>query len=347
MLFQSPEGYGKNISEFVKVSGKDMTRKRDCTFTNTVLLTCSFSAKRLNTELFDFFSVKRQRIPSKSALTQQRNKMSDKLFPHIFRSFNEKIPFTKTYRGLHLIAIDGSDLNLPTCSSDHIYAVKQARSDGFYYQMHLNVAYDLLERRYCGMEDQPRPQMNEGKAFRSLAASYRNPGSALFIADRGYISHNNVAFLQENGHFFLIRANSPDSPASFLKYVVNEDSPEDTDVCLYLTRSQKKEYSKHPEKYKLLNSNREFLYIPRGDTESVFEMRVRVVRISIGNGDTEYLVTNLPGKSFLVYVIKKLYNLRWGIESSFRSLKYALSLTFLQSVSFQLKNTKTESFFAE
>ena len=220
----------ENISEFVKAPGRDMTRTRDCTFSDTVLVTCSFAAKRLNTELFEFFSAKGKRIPSKSALTQQRSKLNDGLFPHIFRSFNERIPFKKTYRGLHLIAVDGSDLNLPTCSEDHIYAVKQARSDGFYYQMHLNAAYDLLEKRYCGLEIQPRPQMNEGKAFRSPVASYGNPGSALFIADRGYISHNNVAFLQENGHFFLIRAKSPDSPASFLRYVVSEDSPADVDA---------------------------------------------------------------------------------------------------------------------
>ena len=322
----------ENISKFVKFPGRDMTRKRDCTFTDTILVTCSFSAKRLNTELFDFFYAKGKRIPSKSALTQQRNKLNDGLFPHIFCSFNEKIPFRKTYKGLHLIAVDGSDLNLPTCSQDHIYAVKQARSDGFYYQMHLNATYDLLEKRYCGMEIQPRPQMNEGKAFRSLVASYGNPGSALFIADRGYISYNNVAFLQENGHLFLIRAKSPDSSASVLKYVVNEDSPEDTDVCMRLTRSHKKQYSKHPDKYKLIHGSREFLYISPGDVESVYEMKFRVVRISIGNGDLEYLITNLPRDSFPADMIKELYNMRWGIESSFRTLKYALSLTFLHSV---------------
>ena len=324
----------ENIFKFVKVPGKDMTRNRDCDFFDTIRVICSFSAKRINTELFDFFSANRKKVPSKSALTQQRNKFNDELFPYIFRSFSEKVPFKKTFKGLHLIAIDGSDLNLPTCSSDHVYAIKQARSDGFYYQMHLNAAYDLLEKRYCGMEIQPRPQMNEGKAFRSLIASYGNPGSALFIADRGYISHNNVAFLQESGHFFLIRAKSPDTPASFLKYVVNEDSPEDTDVCIRLTRSHKKQYSKHPDQYKLLNGNREFLFIPLGDVDSIYEMKFRVVRISIDNdnGDPEYLVTNLPRKKFPADVIKMLYNMRWGIESSFRTLKYALSLTFLHSV---------------
>ena len=64
------------ISGFVKSPDKDMTRDRDCTFIDTVLITCSFSAKRINTELFDFFSAKKSRIPSKSALTQQRNKLN-------------------------------------------------------------------------------------------------------------------------------------------------------------------------------------------------------------------------------------------------------------------------------
>ena len=334
-FFDVLEDTAENISDFVKSPGKDMTRERDCTFVDTVLITCSFSAKRINTELFDFFSAKKSRIPSKSALTQQRNKLNDKLFPHIFHSFNKKVPFTKTYKGLHLIAIDGSDLNLPTCSTDHTYAIKQARSDGFYYQMHLNAAYDLLEKRYCGMEIQPRPQMNEGKAFRSLVNSYGNPGSALFIADRGYVSCNNIAFLLENRHHFLIRAKAPDSSASFLRHVVTEESPDDVDVCFYLTRSVKK-HDKNPDKYKLLNCQREFLYIPHGDTESLYEMRFRVVRFSIGDGSVEYIVTNLSREAFPSGEIKKLYELRWGIETSFRSLKYALSLTFLHSVKREL-----------
>ena len=334
-FFDVLEDTAENISDFVKSPGKDMIRERDCTFVDTVLITCSFSAKRINTELFDFFSAKKSRIPSKSALTQQRNKLNDKLFPHIFHSFNKKVPFTKIYKGLHLIAIDGSDLNLPTCSTDHTYAIKQARSDGFYYQMHLNAAYDLLEKRYCGMEIQPRPQMNEGKAFRSLVNSYGNPGSALFIADRGYVSCNNIAFLLENRHHFLIRAKAPDSSASFLRHVVTEDSPDDVDVCFYLTRSVKKHY-KNPDKYKLLNCQREFLYIPRGDTESLYEMRFRVVRFSIGDGSVEYIVTDLSREAFPSGEIKKLYELRWGIETSFRSLKYALSLTFLHSVKREL-----------
>ena len=334
-FFDVLEDTAENISDFVKSPGKDMTRERDCTFVDTVLITCSFSAKRINTELFDFFSAKKSRIPSKSALTQQRNKLNDKFFPHIFHSFNKKVPFTKTYKGLHLIAIDGSDLNLPTCSTDHTYAIKQARSDGFYYQMHLNAAYDLLEKRYCGMEIQPRPQMNEGKAFRSLVNSYGNPGSALFIADRGYVSCNNIAFLLENRHHFLIRAKAPDSSASFLRHVVTEESPDDVDVCFYLTRSVKK-HDKNPDKYKLLNCQREFLYIPHGDTESLYEMRFRVVRFSVGDGSVEYIVTDLSREAFPSGEIKKLYELRWGIETSFRSLKYALSLTFLHSVKREL-----------
>lgn len=335
-FFDVLEDTAVNISGFVRSPGKDMTRNRDCTFIDTVLLTCSFSAKRLNTELFDFFSAKKSRIPSKSSLTQQRNKLNDKLFPHIFNSFNEKVPFTRTYKGLHLIAIDGSDLNLPTCSNDHVYAIKQARSDGFYYQMHLNAAFDLLEKRYCGMEIQPRPRMDEGKAFRSLVASYGNPGSALFIADRGYISYNNVAFLLENRHSFLIRAKTPDSPASFLRHVISEESPDDLDVCLNLTRCRKKEYIKRPEKYKLIFPGREFLYIPHGDTESIYEMKFRVVRFFAGDNSAEYIVTNLPKDNFPAGEIKKLYEMRWGIETSFRSLKYALSLTFLHSVKREL-----------
>ena len=39
-----------------------------------------------------------------------------------------------------------------------------------------------------------------------------------------------------------------------------------------------------------------------------------------------YITTNLPKEDFPVEEIKKVYAMRWGIETSFRELKYAIGL---------------------
>ena len=57
----------------------------------------------------------------------------------------------------------------------------------------------------------------------------------------------------------------------------------------------------------------------------------RIVRIETENGDSELLITNLDPKRFPPEALKRLYAMRWGIETSFRSLKYAVGLIHLHA----------------
>lgn len=63
------------------------------------------------------------------------------------------------------------------------------------------------------------------------------------------------------------------------------------------------------------------------DHEEACEIRFRIVKFRIndsGKNQWEVIVTNLPSNRFSVNDIKNLYAMRWGIETSFRSLKYAV-----------------------
>ena len=58
-------------------------------------------------------------------------------------------------------------------------------------------------------------------------------------------------------------------------------------------------------------------------------MKFRACKVRISDPDTgkdewEVLLTNLNHQEFPLPRMKKLYHLRWGIESSFRKLKYDL-----------------------
>ena len=57
-------------------------------------------------------------------------------------------------------------------------------------------------------------------------------------------------------------------------------------------------------------------------------MGLRIVRFQLDNGNFETLATSLP-RSFTVDDLKEIYHRRWGIETSFRSLKYSTGLVNL------------------
>ena len=57
-----------------------------------------------------------------------------------------------------------------------------------------------------------------------------------------------------------------------------------------------------------------------------YPVNIRIVRIKIGENKYESLITNLDRDEFSFDEIKLLYEMRWGIETSFRELKYAVGL---------------------
>ncbi len=58
----------------------------------------------------------------------------------------------------------------------------------------------------------------------------------------------------------------------------------------------------------------------------MYDLHFRVVRFLISDGNYETVYTNLDADAFPIEKIKKLYHLRWGIETSLRELKYAFGL---------------------
>ena len=56
-------------------------------------------------------------------------------------------------------------------------------------------------------------------------------------------------------------------------------------------------------------------------------MSFRIVRFPITEDTYEMLVTNLDRFIFPITTLKEIYNLRWGVETSFRELKYSIGLT--------------------
>ena len=56
----------------------------------------------------------------------------------------------------------------------------------------------------------------------------------------------------------------------------------------------------------------------------------------VSGAKVEYMYTNLPKEDFILDEIRELYNRRWGIETSFRDIKYAAGMLFFHSRKKQL-----------
>jgi len=54
-------------------------------------------------------------------------------------------------------------------------------------------------------------------------------------------------------------------------------------------------------------------------------------RFKVADGSYQTVITNLNASDFPPDDLKKLYKMRWGIETSFRELKYAVGLTRFHS----------------
>lgn len=281
----------------------------------------------LRKELDDYFLSNSRSLPSVSAFVQQRAKLSPDAFPRIFRCFNNRLPFTQTYRGLHLIACDGTDLNIPSIPGDKDSFIPYNSKNGGYFQMHLTALFDLLEKRYLDAEVSPRRKMGENPALCCMVDRNIFKGRTLYIADRGFNCFNTFAHVINAGQFFLIRIKDLTSRNSFCKGISFPDTEEFDIVHTFILARKTIHDDRINTSYKSLQKHQVFDFIAPDDKRTTFIMRLRIVKVKLGD-DYEYLITNLPEKKYAMSELKYLYNLRWGIETSFRQIKYALALSY-------------------
>ena len=167
-------------------------------------------------------------------------------------------------------------------------------------------------------------------------------GKAIFIADRNYSTWNNMEHIIRAGQKFLIRVQDIHSRTSNLRKFNLPDSEFDLDVETILTTKATNEVKAHPEKYRFLSTSSTFDFISKEDP--YYPVKYRVVRFKI-DGDEEYesIITNLDRTHFPAEEIKKLYNLRWGIEISFRHLKYSADLSAIHA---RIRNSVRQEIWA-
>ena len=309
---------------FVKNPATDFTRKRKLGFEEMLKILLMMEGGSLKKELLDFSHYALE-TASVSAFNQQREKILPEAFAFLFYEFNQAFQDFSTYQGYRLIACDGSDLNITRDVDNEENYFKSTGEKG-YSQLHLNALYDLCNRRYIDAIIQPGKKNNEYRAMTDMIDRYQGDTKTIFIADRGYESYNVFAHAEQKGVNYLIRVKDKGSNGMVSSFKVPEQDTFDIDINLILTRKQTKEVKVQSQLYKFLPKNSTFDYLDL-HKNCFYPISLRVVRFPITETTYECVITNLDREEFPAEKLKELYRLRWGIETSFRELKYAIGLT--------------------
>ena len=317
-------------SLFVMNPETDFTRDRSLNFETVLRNIICMESGSLKDELLKL-NEHSLSTPTASAFVQARSKIKHDAFKAVFDIFNRKTQMIKTYKGYRLLAIDGSVLPIDNSFIDkETTLLKFNQSDKSYSAFHMNASYDLLERTYDDLIIQGQAQMNENEAFFQLVDRYKG-NKAIFIADRNYESFNSFEHVANSGNKYLIRVKDICSKKCITQsFGPFEDTEFDIDVSRLLTRRATKHIKNHPEIYKFMPKNQRFDYFDE-NWDIPYEFYSRIVRFKISEDSYECIMTNLDRDEFSPQEIKELYHKRWGIETSFRELKYAIGLSALHS----------------
>lgn len=280
-------------------------------------------------ELLDYFP--EDSLPSQAAMSYRRNQIKTSAYKAVFDSFTSKIPSKRTFHGLYVIACDGTRVNTPYNPNDRDSFVDHIDGRKGYNQYHLTTCYDVLNEVFTDAVIQSYHSMNEKLAFNDMMDRYNGTHNLLFVVDRGFAAYNVIAHAINNGHKFLIRLPIPMAKNVFRDTVkLNEMDTCDMEDSIYVGRVRNKD-SKCLSNYHFIKSSKRYDYIePKSKDIDCFD--VRLVKLILPGGNTEYLLTNLPQKDFTLSDLKELYRLRWGIETSYRYLKYASGLVHMHSI---------------
>ena len=318
-----------NAKSFCIDSKKDFSRTRKLTMEKLITGIIGMGSGSLTNELLDFFDDNAE-TPTASAFCQQRCKISVEAFETVFRLFSKKL-FDSFNTELPILAVDGSKIQIPTNPNDTDSFFPEKNGKKPYNLIHLNALYDIKSQLYYDAIIQKAKFANENLALTEMVdRSYIH--KALVIADRGYESYNNLAHIQEKGWYFLFRIKDGDYGIKQGLTLPDADCF-DFKVELNLTRKQTnkiKELLKDKNHYRLVSGDMVFDYLPTNsrkiDPVKFYKLSFRIVRFALSEETFETIITNLPSNKYPPLEIKKLYESRWGIETSFRDLKYTMGM---------------------
>ncbi len=218
----------------------------------------------------------------------------------------------RTYRGVVLVAIDGSTANVPTSPET---VARYGSSSGLGREqatMGLSAAFDVVNRQVLNLTINRGGFDERAEVARHLAAIAPVVGDApiALVMDRGYPSFPLMAALADVGVPYLMRC-----PKSFMcaEFGECEAAGGDLELDLALSRRRTRHVgSADPGAWERLAAHG--------------PLRVRCVLADVGGRAPERLVTTIGADAMTPAELVEVYHMRWGVETCFEFMKDRLQL---------------------
>lgn len=276
--------------------GNSFSRNRKLSFSNTIHFICSGLRKSISTEIDNFIEeYPYLKFPSisKQAFSKARQNISPEAFKELCMLFvNEFYSLKKdlkTWNGYNVLAVDGTNLQVPdTCECSKYFGFSSNQNKTITAMASASALYDVLNDIIIDARI-TRYKTSERAMAKQHIYSIKDKvalQNSIVIFDRGYPSYDMFNYLNNQGLFFLMRVSESFKIAQ---------SIDDNDAIL---------------NYKF-----------QGEMK-----KIRVIKVKISDEITEVLLTNIYDENITPAQFKKLYFLRWGVESKYKELKSSLKI---------------------
>ena len=313
-MSKDPSSWAKNPNDF--------TRNRKLGFNRLLHVMLGMRGNSLNKELYDYF--KDSDLITSSAFVQQRNKLKLDAMRYLLKEFNKSCEDKNKYEGYNLLGLDGSKLNIAYNPDDKETYVEQGTQKG-YNQLELHALFDLMNKVYIDAVSEPIHITSELSAAINLVNNLTFDNKTILVADRGYGSLNFIQHIMNKSNLDYVIRTRTKNWISEIENLPNKECDVEYELEIHKTQTSKDRLAFKTNPHAKNLSSRQW------DFENLKKMKVRIVKFDLGDNNWEILVTSLNKFEFPIEKLKEIYHLRWGIETSFRELKYAIGLVNFHS----------------
>jgi len=298
---------------------KDFVRERVLTFPITVLFLINLAKKSLQVSLNEFCDTCDLLQVTKQAFSKARKKLSSKTFILLNRKLVEEYYSDNNYstwKGFRLLAVDGSDLQVPQIADlKEVFGTAKNQTGSTLAMAKISYIYDVFSRITLDAQID-RCKTSEGelaiKHIEAIQHLQRDKIQDLCIFDRGYPSLWLLFYLAHTEKDFVVRCTFGSCFGKVEEAI--ERGEEDVVIRLHAKDASKGQM-------KTLKKNAPFV-----DRRKDY-IDIRMVIVTLSTGEKELLITSLLDQTtHLKDEFKILYNYRWGTEENYKLHKTGYEL---------------------
>ena len=279
------------FKEAARKQNTDFTRKRGMPFEEVIPFMLTSFKCSTQSALRHFFNLlgKFNSIKQQS-FSEARQKIKVSAFIELFKLTVDAMveECHKKWNEYSVYATDGSKIALPSAAAltKHFYSLGIAGSAP---TAQGSCLYDVLNDIIIDALMEPLSSDERTLAIKHIENSkdILSKGKNLVIYDRGYASFDFIKKHEDAGLFYLMRVKS-----KFNKDIDAQTSPNG------------------------------YIHIEKND----IRLLLRVIKFKLDSGETEMLITNIMDKRFGIKAFKKLYFLRWPVETKYDIVKNKLQV---------------------